>query len=310
MPEATDVHVDAALSEFAMRYANPDTGLVAESVAPRVPVVKQNDKYYEWDKNNIRLVETLRHEKDGPRSIDFALSSTSYFCEDHELVHYISDEERGNADPAVDPEQDAVQFLLDVIALDRESRAASLVTSTTNITNNTTLSGTDQWSDDTNSDPFGDIKTAKLSVLESCLRQANVLIIPSEVAQTLAHHSDYLERYKYAQEAVTPSGLTDHVAGLRVIEACAYQNTAQEGQTDALGSVWGVDVLIGHIPTVKPSKKTPCGLVTFEWQPRQVRKWREEGRKCDAIAVSDGYTDIKLTGDCFFYLIKAAIATS
>ena len=308
MPEATDVHVDAALSEFAMRYTNPTGVFVADIVAPRVPVTKQSDKYYEWDKNNLRLVETLRHEKDEPREVDYKLSTSSYFCEDHELKHLISDEERSNADPAINPEEDAVQFLLDIMALDRENRIKAILTDQTKITQGTALSGTNQWNDLDSSNPFGDIAAGKAAVLAGCLRKANIIVIPHAVGQQLKQHEDYIERIKYTGQQVTPGGLLPEIDGLRVIEADVQYNTAQEGQTDTFAEMWGKNVVIGYVPPGRPTKQLPGGLVTFEWNPRQVRRWRDEGKKSDVIAASDGYTADVLTGTAFFYLIRTVIA--
>ena len=47
MPEVTQVHVDAALTQVSVAYRNPE--YIADAVAPAVPVRKQSDKYFVMD---------------------------------------------------------------------------------------------------------------------------------------------------------------------------------------------------------------------------------------------------------------------
>ena len=49
MVVASDVHIDAALSNMAVSYKNGN--YIAEDIFPSVPVTKQSDKYYVWTKD-------------------------------------------------------------------------------------------------------------------------------------------------------------------------------------------------------------------------------------------------------------------
>ena len=101
MPDPTTVHIDAALTSVSVAYQNNE--FIAELVAPTVPVRKQSDRYFVLDPDHSAQRETLDYRAPGAeaREVDFALSSDSYYCEDHALETAIPDEERDNADLAV-----------------------------------------------------------------------------------------------------------------------------------------------------------------------------------------------------------------
>ena len=64
--------------------------------------------------------------------------------------------------------------------------AAGITTST--ITNNTTLSGTSQWSDYTNSDPIAAIDDAKESVRKASAKKPNSIFMSRPVFVKLKRH--------------------------------------------------------------------------------------------------------------------------
>ena len=47
MPEVSQVHIDAALSNVSVAYRNP--AFVADAIAPPLAVRKQSDKYFIYD---------------------------------------------------------------------------------------------------------------------------------------------------------------------------------------------------------------------------------------------------------------------
>ena len=153
MPEVNQVHVDAALTNLAVGYRNP--AFISDVIAPVVGVRKQFDRYFIYDseREGFRASDDRRAPGAAANEVDFALSTDSYFCDDHALTSVIPDEERDNADPPIQPNIDRTEFLRDKIDLNKEIELAGVLTDATLITQSETLSGTSQWSDLTNSDP-------------------------------------------------------------------------------------------------------------------------------------------------------------
>ncbi|HBF33017.1 TPA: hypothetical protein DDW35_00500, partial [Candidatus Sumerlaeota bacterium] len=113
MPEVSQVHVNAALTNLSVAYRNP--AFISDLIAPAVAVRKQQDRYFIYDaaREAFRSTNDLRAPGTQANEVDFALSTDSYYCEDHALVSVIPDEERENADPVIQPEIDRVEFLSD-----------------------------------------------------------------------------------------------------------------------------------------------------------------------------------------------------
>jgi hypothetical protein len=111
MPEVSQVHVNVALTNVSLAYRNP--AFIADLIAPPVGVRKQQDRYFIHDAEREAFRSTSDHRAPGAEAneVDFALSSEAYYCEDHALVSVIPDEERENADPAIQPDIDRVRRL-------------------------------------------------------------------------------------------------------------------------------------------------------------------------------------------------------
>ena len=131
MPEATQVHIDAALTNVSVAYKN--TAFIADELAPVVGVRKQFDRYFIHDAERevFRSTDDKRAPGAEANEIDFALSTDSYAAEDHALTSVIPDEERDNADPPFQPNIDRTEFLTDKILLNKEIQLASIVTDPT-----------------------------------------------------------------------------------------------------------------------------------------------------------------------------------
>ena len=81
-----------------------------------------------------------------------------YYCEDHALKQFVLDEDVENATTPTDPFTDATENVTERLLIAKEVEAAQLLTDTSVITQNTTLSGTSRL-DDSNSDPFATIES-------------------------------------------------------------------------------------------------------------------------------------------------------
>src|SRR3954469_1181027 len=136
-------HLDAALTNYAKKIQN--NGLIANEIAPAVPVGRQTDKYYIYGRESQELNEGQLRATGAPaEAIRLALSTGSYNCKSHALQARIADEDRQGYE-AGDLEQDAVSTMMSKILLKREVDWAAILADTAQITQNVTLAGDDQW---------------------------------------------------------------------------------------------------------------------------------------------------------------------
>lgn len=315
------VHIDKALTNISVGFPNND--FVGEALAPSLPVRKQSDLYYTHGReawvlepgSDVRAPGTEANEIPGLR-----LSTTPYFAIEHALQIAVTDEERENADSIASPDRDGTELVTAKLMLQRELIIRDMVQTAANYaaTYSVTLAGAQQWSDYAGSNPIGDVKTGRRKIHSGLFIHPNTAIIPYEVMSQLEDHPDFIERIKYSQAGVITPELIARLFGIgRIIVPGVGVNTARMGQTEALGYLWGKDVILAYVPP-RPMLKTPAFMYEFNWVypsgARQItERWREQRRGSDVIRVRRRYQHkfIAVNGSGLSiagYLIKAAVA--
>ena len=243
MPEVSQVHIDTALTNVSVAYRNRD--YIADDVAPPIAVRKQSDKYFVYDPERefMRATPDARAPGAEANEVDFALSTDSYFCEDHALEAAIPDEERENADPPLQPDVDRAELLADKIALNREIALHTLLSTGTGI-NTHSLDPLEWWSLP-DSDPLAHLRAAANVVFSSVQRRPNVAVFPYAVFDVLRNHPRIVERLGGRHLAVLRfqhpgTGVGDrnqlaqpgHVAGLGHVQLVQHHDV---GKFELLG---------------------------------------------------------------------------
>lgn len=290
-----EVHVDQVLTQISIGY--PNNGLVGEALFPSVPVKKQSDKYYTFGREGWLPEDDFRAPGSVAREVTGATVSTStYFAVEHALQIPVTDEERKNADNPLSPDRDGTEIITSKIMLGRERIIQTFAHTAANYASGhtTTLSGTSQWNDYTNSDPIGVLRTGKRAVHAKIFREVNTLVMPYLVMSTLEDHPDFLERIKYSERAIFSQELLGSILGFpKIVVPGVGINTAALGATESLSYLWGNEVVMAYVPD-RPGMKLPAYGYEFTWEGQTVDRWRENPRKSDIIRVSRSY-DHKMT---------------
>lgn len=309
-PQGSTIHIDAALTNYSKKYTNENSYFIAPRLFPRVRVSKQSDKYFIYGTENLNLSDCVTAAGSNYPRFSWTMSNTSYYCEKLGGEHAIPDEDRDSADPAINLEQDSVEFLSEKIDMNIENRMAALVTSTSNITQYTTLTAATQWSNYTSdtSDPESAIKTAKTTIFAATGRVANTIVFSESIAETLAHHPTLVDLRKYTDpNLLSDSGLPKKIFGLNILVAAGVYNSAKLGQTASLSEIWGDNALIAYV-NPNPGRKSLTLGVTFEYGGRQVFKYREDKVESDIVRVKEGGVDEVLIAAACGYLITDVLA--
>lgn len=302
--------VDPMLTSVAIAYTNGS--YIADKIFLPFPVKKQSGKHFVYDRGRFRVNDTRRSTGSNSNEVTLKLTTGgTYYAEDHVLKQFVADEDVDNAITPTDPYMDATENTTDMLMVDREKSLADYMASTTNLTQNTTLAGTDQWSDFNNSDPFDDIETGKSAIKSSVFIKPNTLILGQQVYDKLKHHPDLLERVKYSQKGVITIDLLKELFEVdNVLIGDSGYNSATEGQTDSMSYIWGKHAWLAYINPQFRGKALTFG-VHYTWKQMQVERLRgsdEEDRKGTYIRVGNYYYDqLAVSVECA-YLIKNAVA--
>lgn len=313
-----NVHIDEVLSQISIGW--PNEGLVGGNLLPPVTVRKQTDKYYIFGREGWAPEDDIRAPGSEANEIPgLKVSTDQYYAQEHALQVAVTDEERENADVPLAPDRDGTELVTSKIMLGREVAVHKLATTAANYATGSTvtLASTAQWNDYANSNPIGDMRTAKATVHKRIFLEPTVGVVPYEVMTKLEDHPDFLERIKYSERAIFSPELLSAVIGVdRIVVPGVGLNSANAGQPVSLGYLWGKDVVFAYVPA-RAGLKIPAYGYEFTWGSQFVDRWREDKRASDLIRVRRRY-DLKLTaqGDegsadagksIAGYLIKAAV---
>jgi len=301
------VHISAALTQVAIEYNAQN--FIADMIFPRVPVEKENDKYWVFDKSGMRTGDVTGYTREqGTETIRVipTQSDESYACVEHALESPIDARLSKEAD--FDLGSARVRNLMDRLMRDREKRIADQLFSTTNITQNTTLTSTDQWSDYTNSDPIGDIETGTTTVEKATGYTPNTLVLGREVYLSLKRHPALLELINVTDGAVPNALMMELFDVERILVGRGVRNTVAEdtSQTHTGGYIWGKYALLGYVPPSPSIAEPSLGyqFVSRDWQVDQYEEPRISSRVHKVSEISDN----KITAAGCGYLIAGAIA--
>lgn len=310
-PKLGDAKVDKILSQFSQMYRNEQ--YIAELILPPLKVKEKTGKYAKYGKENLRIYTNQIYRAPGTRAMgaDYSVSQGSYACEERSVEKKVPDEFVANYDDPYDPKRDAAAVCMDVIWGNQEYALASYMADTANITQNTTLTGTDQWSDYSNSDPVADIETAINTVRAANGQRPNTMVLSHAVFTKLKYHPDIREQLKYTNggqvsDASMGTFLKDFFTLKDVFIGSAIYDSADEGQTASLADIWGKHCWLLYKTPTPTLMKATFGYTVFD-VPREVDTYREESVRSDYVRQRYSY-DMNVMDASLCYLIKNAIA--
>jgi hypothetical protein len=315
-PTSSDVHVDAVLTNVSTAYIQNTTNFVASQVFPVVPVEKQTDKYFTFDKNDF-LRDEAQVRADGTESAGsgYGLSTASYSCDVFALHKDIGDQSRKNADNPLDLDSAATRWLTQRMLVRHEVEFASTAF-TTGVWGAADVTPGTLWSTYATSDPLSDISTGMSTVQGNTGFEPNTFVVGYDVWTQLKNHPDVVDRIKYvSSESVTTTLLAQLIGVDRVLVAKGVYATNTEGATAAYANVMDPqDALLCYVaPT--PSLMEPSAGYTFSWrgvsggmgQDVGISRFRMPANKADRVEAEMAW-DTKIVGSDLGYFFDEAVA--
>jgi len=239
--------IQPELTAIAVMYKNK--GMIADRVAPRKPVGKQEFKYLKHDMSEgFTVPDTKVGRKSAPNQVEFRATEVTDSTQDYGLDDAIPQADIANAPVNYNPLAVATEKLSNLIELDREVRTANLVFTAANYVSSSkqTLSGTSQFSDFTNSDPIGVITAA----LDSMVMRANKMVIGRAAFTKLSMHPKIVKAF-FGTAADSGIATRDFIARLfeleEVIVGESFVNTARKGQAALLARAWGKHIALLNV---------------------------------------------------------------
>lgn len=301
----TQVHRDRALENVSLQYK--PTGLIADEIAPKVPVKRESDFYYVYSRDTMTVPETLRASGAESNQANWNVSTSTYILEEHSLHDYVVDRQRDNADNPIDLDVDTTEITTQKILLRREVDLATVVQDKTNWTNQLSMTTTQQWSSNTTTtNPIVLIDSLSSVILQGSGVLPNELVLTDPQFRAAKEHISIVDRVKYTSaDSVSEAMLAKLFNVEKILVARGIQNIAKEGIADSMQFIWTDAAFLCYVAP-SPKLKQASALYTF-WKdaysaPFKVERWREQKRTADGIQVSAMWQHKPVATACAYWI--------
>ncbi len=302
--------ISPQLTAIALAYRNPDMSLIADDVLPRTPTA-QEFKYLTYDlAQGYTVPNTLIGRKSAPNQVDFQATETLGKCDDYGLSDLIPNEDIQADNQGIDPLGTSTAYLTNLINLAREQRVANLVFNGASFAaaNQATLSGTSQWSDQTNSDPVAAIGDA----LDMPVMRPNIAVFGQSTWTKLRRHPKIVQAVKgTAQGAgmVSRQEFADLFELQNVYVGAGFANAAKKGQAVNMQRLWGKNAaFIYRDRAAGPQAGVTFGF-TADWGGRYVPPPVEDAKigayGAKFVKVIESVKELVVAKDIGYYFANA-----
>jgi len=325
-PTAGDVHVNTPLTNISVAYMQNRNDFIATRVAPNIPVQRQSDRYYVYDKRYWMKTEAERRAPGAPSAgSGFQVISTPTYFADVFAVHKdVPDQIRANTDRPLDADRDATTWVTSQMLLKREKEFANTFIKqgvwSTEVDLN--ASGQTKW-DASGANPIDNVQEQAVAMMRNTGMRPNVAIMTPDVERVLANNSLVLDRIKYTQRGIVTRDLLASLFGVDnvyVLSAVEYTgedslttyDPANVSDTQAANanmsfisedpdSDTGTGFFAMMYVNPTPSLLTPSAGYTFSWngylgsgeEGGRVKRFRVEENAADRIEMEMAF-DMKV----------------
>ena len=265
---------------IAIAYKNPDGSLIADDVLPRIqPIGGEPFKWLKYNRSEgFRVPNTMVGRKGVPQEIEFGATEETASTQDYALDDFIPHKDVQAAEasaaaggPRYDPRAHAIEYIMNLIELDREVRVAGIVfdRDTYPASNREVLAPADQFDAYDTSDPIGVIEDAKQQTLGY---EPNTMVMGNVVWTKIRRHPQIVKAVRPSSSSGEGIVSRQEFAELFEIERFlvgkALFDTTRKGQDPNLQPAWGPHIaLFYHNPNANTQRGVTFGLTV----PRATR---------------------------------------
>ena len=281
MPMLTpaQVHLDQPLTNLTVAYLQETTGFIADRVFPRVPVSKQTDKYYIYDRAEYNRNPGLKKmaPRTRPETSGMSLSTDSYSIEVYAEGANFDFQTLANEDTMLQIRQAEAERLTMKMMVGREKMWADTyfsagiwATEYQGVSGGPNTGEVRQWDDYVNSNPIIDVTNAKRTAqLASGGFRPNIMVVTRDVRDVLVHHPVILARLSGGATVsdtalVTDAKLAEIFEVSEFLVSDAIENTAAAGLAENNAFINTKKAALYYRP-VAPGLRVPSAGYNFTW---------------------------------------------
>jgi len=281
MATAEALDLSESLTSFASAYENGK--FIADKVAPVIEVSAMSGTFQKRARADVNraTVDDMIGTDGTANELGYSLSEDTWALVPRALKAAVNGAMNSAVVSALDPEQEAVEQLMQAIGLAHEKRVAGVLTTTTNYTSANRKTAAALWSNTVTGDPLGDIKAALRALPSAGDNFKRVMWISDVVFDALTTHPQLLALKGTTLGAVSDAELLQFFKGLDEVHVSdTTYNSANAGQSASYSRIWSATACgIALVPRTAPSTRTSIFAASFRHTSGvRVRQWMESGR--------------------------------
>jgi hypothetical protein len=301
-PTRSDVHVNRPLTNISIAYIQKAEDFIADKVFPIVPVLKQSDLYFSYDKKYwFQTQATKRAPSSESAGSGFHTTTNPYFADVWAVHKDVDDQTRTNADQPIDLDRDATLFVTQQLLLRREKQFTTKYLSQS-VWQGYVVGGVPvdydvttgavgvQW-DVSGSNPMQDVDFLKNAIKKQTGYKPNTLVVAADVFWALRNNLQVLDRIKYTQRGIVSEDLLATLFGVdKFLVASVVTDLNPEGEVNNMNYLVNNSALLVY-SNPAPSILQPSGGYIFSWQGlfgagaqgNRISEFRMEHLKSDRV---------------------------
>ncbi len=334
-PSRSDVHINGPLTNISIAFLQSADAFVASRVFPNIPVPKQSDAYFTYERGEFNRDE-MEEREPGTESAggNYDIGNDTYYAKPRAYHKDVPDQVRDNADNPISLDREATEYVTHKALIKREVTWAAAyfpavhapgdiwtfsidgAAARTAALDPLTAGNNDVvfWNRPA-STPIEDVRFMKRQVLKSTGFMPNAITVGRDVFDVLVDHPDIVGRLDRGQTPVGPAQANRaQLAALFEVEEVlvmdAIKNTAQKGQTASHDFIGGKNALLSYRPS-SPGIMTPSAGYTFSWTGRigsgsdglRIKRFRLERIESDRVEIDMSYDQKLVSGDLGAYFL-------
>lgn len=330
-PSRSDVHVNKPLTNISIGYVQDAANFVAGRVFPQVPVAKQSDAYFTYERGDFNRDE-MQERTPGTESAGgtYEIGNDTYYAKTYAYHRDIPGPVRANADNPINLDREATLFVTQKALIKREvtwaanyftagapgdtwtfdvdgAASASASFDPTSAANNDKV----YW-DDASSTPIEDVRQGKRYVLEETGFEPNKLTLGKATYDALVDHPDIVGRIDRGQTTGAARANLVTLADLfevdEVLVMKAVKNTSQKGQTASHSFIGGKHALLSYAPAMA-GIMTPSAGYTFNWtglvgsgnEGLRIKRFYLDAIESDRVEIDMSYAQKLIAADLGYF---------
>jgi len=269
-PLPSAVHIDEALTNYAVGLMNDPSNYIGSTIFPIIPVSKQTDKYWIWEPGDY-LRDGFQVRPPGTESagIEWSISNTSYECNVYAAHIDESDQLVANAD--FNTEAAIVDVLIENWRQHVEQQVFTQIIASglwgTNQTGVASSATTNQFLQFTasGSDPMATVDFYNDAILAATGKRGNTVVFGMEAWRAFKRNGAVIDQLKYTDGRVITTAMAAALLEVdRVLVARGIKATSVKGQTLTKGVIFDDAMWIGRVEPAA-GMKTATAAKIFAW---------------------------------------------